>query len=279
VVHAKGCLTALKPLQRLSLAQLVELTSVPASTIHHYRRAGLIPPPARVAPNRFCYDDRHLEALRLIRRLRQDRGLSLAEVEALLPELVTDPDGTPPEDAGGPDARTRILDASTVAFRTLNYHEVTVGDVAASAGVAKGRVYRYFDSKEELFEAVVERLLDRTSAGFAAAVDELGGPAGIEDDPDRAAAVFAGLVADAMPILLELGARAAKGHDPSGDLARHVLQTLAEVVGRPLAPQDPVPAGLRIIDRAFAQLLSWAVSPDWDMPVAVEPVRPLGGGQ
>lgn len=271
MVHAKGCLTTALPPQRFSLAQLVELTSVPASTIHHYRRSGLIPPPDRVATNRFCYDERHLEALRLIRRLRHDRGMSLSEVEAVLPELLADPDGSPP-DGASPEPRTRILDAATVAFRTLNYHEVTVSDVAAAAGMAKGRVYRYFDSKEELFEGVVERILDRSAAGFAAAVDELGGPAGIEEDPSGAAAVFAGLVADAMPILLELGARGAKGHEPSGDLGRHVLLTLARAAGQPLATDDPIPAGLRIIGEAFAQLISWAVSPDWDMPVSAETI-------
>ncbi|MBV9662017.1 MAG: MerR family transcriptional regulator, partial [Acidimicrobiales bacterium] len=51
----------------LSLSDLVEMTGVPASTIHYYRRAGLIPPPAGRSGTRFVYDEGHLEALRRLR--------------------------------------------------------------------------------------------------------------------------------------------------------------------------------------------------------------------
>jgi hypothetical protein len=90
-----------------------------------------------------------------------------------------------------------------------------------------------------------------------------------------------------MPLLLELGARAAKGHEPSQELARRVLATMAEAAGRPFtpgsgggadhpidtsadrgagaggAPFDPVPAGIAVIKDAFATVLSWATGPDW----------------
>jgi AcrR family transcriptional regulator len=257
----------LNPVVRLTLSELVAATDVPASTVHHYRRVGLIPPPERIALNRFCYDERHIEALRLIRRLRQGRGMSLEAIAAALPGLLADPPGGPAQTDQAPaDVRDRIVAAATKAFRTQSYAEVTIGDVADGAGVAKGRVYRYFASKEDLFESVVVRLLDETAASFAAAVEALGGPDGIIKDPDRTAEVFAGLVAGVMPILLELGARAAKGHPNSGVLARRVLRTLAEAVGRPLDEGDPVCAGLGVIDRAFAQVIAWAVTPDWEIP-------------
>ncbi len=252
---------------RLTLSDLVAATGVPASTIHHYRRVGLIPPPGRMARNRFCYDERHIETLRLIRRLRQVHAMSLDAIAEALPALLADPPGAPSDAEQTPaDVRARIVNAATEAFRTQSYAEVTIGDVADGAGVAKGRVYRYFASKEDLFDAVVEHLLDDTAASFATAVETLGGPDGIANDPDHTAEVFAGLVAGVMPILLELGARAAKGHASSGILARRVLRTLAEAVGRPLDAADPVCAGLKVIDRAFAQVITWAVSPDWEIP-------------
>ena len=37
-------------------------TGVPAASIHHYRRLGLLPEPERAARNRFVYDQRHVEA-------------------------------------------------------------------------------------------------------------------------------------------------------------------------------------------------------------------------
>ncbi|MDQ2725084.1 MAG: TetR/AcrR family transcriptional regulator, partial [Actinomycetota bacterium] len=185
----------------------------------------------------------------------------------VLPGLLADPPGARSEDDQAPtDVRDQIVAAATRAFRTQSYAEVTIGDVADDAGVAKGRVYRYFASKEDLFESVIVRLLDDTTVSFATAVEALGGPDGIANDPDRTAEVFAGLVAGVMPILLELGARAAKGHPNSGILARRVLRTLAEAAGRPLDADNPVCAGLGVIDRAFAQVIAWAVTPDWEIP-------------
>ena len=74
------------------------------------------------------------------------------------------------------------------------------------------------------------------------------------NDPGKTAVVFGRLIARAMPILLELGARAARGDLPSQILAARVLRTLAEAAGRPLS-DDPVPAGLEVIETAFATVL------------------------
>lgn len=232
----------------MSLSELVERSGVPASSIHHYRRAGLIPPAVRESPNRFSYDESHLAALRRIR-------------------------AQPSDDQG---FRDRIVSAALDAFRTRSYSEVTVSDIAEACGMAKGSVYRYFDSKEDLLTAAIEKLLDDTARGFERAVEELGGAQGLTANPERAASVFGYLLAGVLPILLELGARAAKGHEPSADLARRVLRTLAETGGRPFVPhgepEEAVEAGLGVIERAFATVLSWAVGPDWPPDEEEEPL-------
>ena len=89
----------------------------------------------------------------------------------------------------------------------------------------------------------------------------LGGADGPTDSPERAA-VFARLIARAMPILLELGVRAVKGHPDSEVLARRVLRTLATAAGQPLA-ENAIPAGLIVIRDAFATVLDWAVGSEW----------------
>jgi AcrR family transcriptional regulator len=223
------------------LSELVARSGVPASTIHYYRRAGLIPPPVREAANRFGYDERHLEALQRIRAQAS---------------------------ADEPECRARIVAAAIDAFRTRSYNEVTVSDIAEAAQMAKGTVYRYFASKEDLLTAAIETLLADTESRFESAVTALGGPAGLREDPGKAAMVFGHLVAGVLPMLLELGARAAKGHEPSADLARRVLRTLAEAGGRPFTgadadADDAVRAGLSLIESAFATVLEWAIGPDW----------------
>jgi AcrR family transcriptional regulator len=258
---------------RRSLSELVAASGVPASTIHHYRRAGLIPPPVRQAANRFTYDDRHVEALRLIRVLRERRGLPLEEIGRRLPALLADSDSELEADPGdgaaaersniSAEVRERLVEAAFAQFRAHTYEQVTVGAVADAAGVAKGSVYRYFASKEDMFTAVVEDLLAEVATGFAQAVETLGGPAGLAGDPERTASVFATLVARSLPVFLEVGAWAAKGNPGSMVLARQILKTLTDAVGRPLDPGAPTPAGLAVIESAFGTVLRWALEPEW----------------
>ena len=201
----------------------------------------MIPPPTRIAPNRFAYDESHVEALKRI------RGCSHSEA---------------------PELRSRIVAAAIEAFKTRSYSEVTVSDIAEAAHTAKGNVYRYFDSKEDLLTAAIETLLDETRARFEEASGSLGGARGLQEDPGRAALVFGYIVADVLPMLLELGARAAKGHEPSADLGRKVLRTLAGTAGRPFVehPDDEeaaIQVGLGVIETAFATVLSWSVGTDW----------------
>jgi AcrR family transcriptional regulator len=52
------------------------------------------------------------------------------------------------------DRRRQILEAAVKVFAQKGFHAARVGDVAKEAGVAYGLVYHYFDSKEELLEAI-----------------------------------------------------------------------------------------------------------------------------
>ncbi|MBJ7457682.1 MAG: TetR/AcrR family transcriptional regulator [Thermoleophilaceae bacterium] len=59
-----------------------------------------------------------------------------------------------------PDLSLKVLDAAEPLFAERSYEEVTIDEIAALAGVAKGVVYYYFDSKKGLFVAVVQRVVD-----------------------------------------------------------------------------------------------------------------------
>ncbi|MFE9329307.1 TetR/AcrR family transcriptional regulator [Streptomyces sp. NPDC006925] len=61
-----------------------------------------------------------------------------------------------------PDVRRRqILDATAALLLDDGYETLTVSKVAARAGVAKGTVYLYFDSKHELLAALQAEMWDR----------------------------------------------------------------------------------------------------------------------
>jgi AcrR family transcriptional regulator len=54
-----------------------------------------------------------------------------------------------------PFLRERILRSAAVLFAQKEFNRVLIDEIAARAGVGKGSVYRQFNSKEELYAAVV----------------------------------------------------------------------------------------------------------------------------
>src|SRR5262245_10616903 len=73
---------------RMTVAELRGRSGVPVSTIHHYRARGLLPPVEPLPTERTRYGEDQLRALKLIRRLRERRGLSLDRIAEILPELL-----------------------------------------------------------------------------------------------------------------------------------------------------------------------------------------------
>jgi AcrR family transcriptional regulator len=60
--------------------------------------------------------------------------------------------------------RDAVLRAAEQMFGNYGYALTSVDDIAASAGVAKGAIYHHFQTKAELFEAVLEIVSARTVA-------------------------------------------------------------------------------------------------------------------
>jgi TetR/AcrR family fatty acid metabolism transcriptional regulator len=52
------------------------------------------------------------------------------------------------------DKRRHIVDAAVRVFARKGFHASRVGDIAEEAGVAHGLLYHYFNSKDEVLEAV-----------------------------------------------------------------------------------------------------------------------------
>lgn len=62
-----------------------------------------------------------------------------------------------------------ILDAADRLFIKHGYRRTSMDEIAVEAGIAKGTLYIYFDSKEALFIALQARMLDEAAARCAAA--------------------------------------------------------------------------------------------------------------
>lgn len=69
-----------------------------------------------------------------------------------------------------------VLDAALKMFARKGFAATKVEDIAREAGLSKGAIYRYFSSKEEIFESLVNRaivpLADRTLELAETATDD-----------------------------------------------------------------------------------------------------------
>lgn len=71
--------------------------------------------------------------------------------------------------------RRQILHAAVRCYERKGFHRTSVRDICEEADLSVGAVYRYFDSKEEILEAVAEAGRDDTAA-LVEDVEEADGP-------------------------------------------------------------------------------------------------------
>jgi len=57
----------------------------------------------------------------------------------------------------GTERRQEILEAAMTLFSQKGFERTTVDEIASSANVGKGTVYLYFDNKEQIFLAIIEK--------------------------------------------------------------------------------------------------------------------------
>lgn len=77
-------------------------------------------------------------------------------------------------DAQKQEKRARILLAAETAFTQKPYHEISMAGIAREANVAKGTLYLYFETKEDLFLAFYEEAFARWGNIFSKTLSQDG---------------------------------------------------------------------------------------------------------
>jgi AcrR family transcriptional regulator len=175
----------------MKMKQLSQASGLPVSTIKFYMSKGLLPAPRKEKPNVAFYNESFLTRLVVIKTMRSE-GLSVKSMKSILDKYAFDKvsDWSDFRDkARGKEAhelgleerlaamsdeerRTeQILGAAARVFSVRGYHNTTVDDIAAEAGISKGTCYQYFPGKEDIFIATMERSLETILAEADASVD------------------------------------------------------------------------------------------------------------
>jgi AcrR family transcriptional regulator len=158
------------------------------------------------------------------------------------------------------ETRRTLLRESRRLFAAQGYAAVGLAEIVRAAGVTKGALYHHFDSKADLFRAVLAELQEEVAVRVAAA-----GDAQAEPWDQLAAGCRAFLEAGADPdfqrILLVdgpavLGWAEWRALDEQGS-ARHLVDALAMLVEAGLLAPQPVEPLARLLSGAMNEAALW----------------------
>ena len=81
--------------------------------------------------------------------------------------------------ARGRATRDQLIEVATRLFTERGYEDTSIEAVLTAAGVSRGALYHHFAGKDALFEAVVESVENRITAGMTAAIGDVRDPVAI----------------------------------------------------------------------------------------------------
>ena len=70
--------------------------------------------------------------------------------------------------------RLQVLDAASDCFRRRGYHGAGMAEISKTAGMSPGHIYNYFDSKEAIIEAIIQRDMEEMFSVFQQFEDQPG---------------------------------------------------------------------------------------------------------
>ena len=166
----------------MTISELSSLSTIPLSTIKFYIRESLIPRPNKIRGTRAYYDARHLNKLKLIKKIQSEGKVPLSKIKEII-SLIDDGDRLAEQQVGpgGVDLRDEIVTSAIGVFREKGYEETTIGDIVAAARIGRSTFYKNFRDKKELLVECLEHII------FTEVGDP--GPDAIDETEDEADAL------------------------------------------------------------------------------------------
>ncbi|MBG0832002.1 TetR/AcrR family transcriptional regulator [Planomonospora sp. ID67723] len=129
------------------------------------------------------------------------------------------------------ERREQILASATRAFARAGFTATSLDDIAAEAAVTRVILYRHFESKADLYRAVLDRARTRLA--------ETAGAGDFTDAPIPALLCAAAADPDAFRLLFRYAAREPEFRDLTRPLTGPLTAASAEITRRNLAPFVP----------------------------------------
>ena len=133
--------------------------------------------------------------------------------------------------------REQILDVSVQVFARNGFHSTSMNDVAEAAGVTKPVLYQHFDSKQDLYLALLDEAGNRLRLAVSKAV--AGAANGKEQTEMGFRAYFRWVADDHDAFLLLFGSRASRDEESTAAIRRITAETAHAVAPLIAADIDP----------------------------------------
>lgn len=162
---------------------------------------------------------------------------------------------TAPAERKGDLRERQILDAAEDLLSSTGYADMTVGDIAAAAGITRGALYFYFGSKQEVLTALVARTVQ--------ALQEKAGSARTDTGPvDEVIAAALQRTAQlwrehgpVMRMAVDLGSTVPEVDRMWTGAAEVSIDAIAEVLRRGGVPTGDGPADAQALARALCWMI------------------------
>lgn len=141
--------------------------------------------------------------------------------------------------------RTQLIAAAAAVFGRRGFVAASLDEVAEEAGLTKGAVYSNFDSKEDLFQAVIDERLNEPMRHGAEIIDSTMGTS--EDHAMAGARVFVDTVEQEREVFLlalEFNIHVARHPELASAFKarnREQLQRVAEIISSKSSQESPLP--------------------------------------
>jgi len=126
----------------LRMGELAEASGVPAPTIKHYLREGLLPEPVKTSRNMAYYPPEFVDRIRLIKQLQEERFMPLKAIKSVL-------DKDPERARALVELEDRILDRALAGERT----RTSAAEVRERYGVPKDVLDRLWEAGQRTIPA------------------------------------------------------------------------------------------------------------------------------
>ncbi len=151
----------------MKISDLSTLSGTPVSTIKYYIRESLLPKPVKTGETRGTYTIRHIERLKLIKKLQKE-GLVLTKIREIVQMIDTGDENENNDLAiNASDIKSELIQSAIQLFREKGYEVVTIADIVDKLQIGCSTFYKHFKNKKELFIQCIRKIIADETAGFS----------------------------------------------------------------------------------------------------------------